>query len=159
MPNDEPVKGLASGLRVLRAPDYVKSEKYIKQQWQATRDGADERIVTFARKFVVRMENLGVPMFPHVFVRSREDQQVAFDSGVSRAKPGQSPHQYGLAVDIVHGIKAWDLSRESWALIGHIGKEIATQNGLKVVWGGDFKSIWDPAHWELADWRDIAGIR
>lgn len=77
--------------------------------------------------------------------------------GHSKAKAGQSAHNYGLAIDLIHGIFGWDIPRESWELIGHIGKEVATQNGLKLVWGGDWKTLWDPAHWEVAGWREIAG--
>ena len=25
--------------------------------------------------------------------------------------------------------------------------------GVKVVWGGDWTRPYDPAHWELADWK------
>lgn len=74
--------------------------------------------------------------------------------GLSKAKAGQSAHNHGFAVDIVHGTKAWELTRKQWDLVGHIGKEVAASMGIHVEWGGDW-SFYDPAHWELANWRDI----
>lgn len=141
-------------LRAIQARDFLLSERYQEQQWRADRKAADPRILLFERKFIDRMESLGVPMFAHCVVRSLAEQTQRFAEGHSKAKAGQSAHNYGLAVDLIHGIHGWDMSRESWALIGHIGKEVARQNGLKLVWGGDFKSLWDPAHWELENWRD-----
>nr|WP_245369132.1 M15 family metallopeptidase [Agrobacterium tumefaciens] len=93
-------------------------------------------------------------MFAHCVYRDDVEQQRLYVKGLSKAKPGQSAHNYGLAVDIVHGTKAWDLTRKQWDLIGHIGKEVAASLGIKVEWGGDW-SFYDPAHWELANWRDI----
>ena len=149
-------EGLSSALRAMMDRDYLLSEKYQEQQWRADRKAADHRILLFEQKFITRMEKLGVPMFAHCIVRSLAEQTAAYVQGFTKAKAGQSPHNYGLAVDLIHGQWAWQLSKESWALIGHVGKEVAVQNGLKLVWGGDWK-FYDPAHWELADWRTIAG--
>lgn len=153
----EAVTGYASGLRAIVARDFLLSEKHQEQQWRADRKGADHRILLFEHKFLLRMEKLGVPMFAHCVVRSLAEQTARFVQGNSKAKAGQSPHNYGLAVDLIHGIWAWQIADESWRVIGHIGKEIAAQNGLKLTWGGDFKNLWDPAHWELTDWKSIAG--
>jgi hypothetical protein len=57
-----------------------------------------------------------------------------------------------LAVDIISATKAWDLSKKQWDVIGCIGKEIARKRNLKIDWGGDW-DFWDPAHWQIADWR------
>jgi hypothetical protein len=27
---------------------------------------------------------------------------------------------------------------------------------LKIKWGGEFKSLYDPAHWELEGWENVA---
>nr|QJB21440.1 MAG: hypothetical protein [Microvirus sp.] len=104
------------------------------------------------------MRKVGVPMYAHSVWRTPEEQQARYVAGHSKAKAGQSPHQYGLAVDLIHGIRGWDMPDDSWRMIGHIGKEVAAQNGVPIVWGGDFKSLYDPAHWELKGWRDLAGL-
>jgi len=97
----------------------------------------------------------GVPMYAHSVVRTASEQNALYVRGVTKAKAGESPHNCGCAVDLIHGRKAWDLGEKSWEVIGHIGKEIALQAGLKIEWGGDWK-FYDPAHWELAEWRDLA---
>lgn len=155
----EPVKGLSSGLRVLVDVPFLRSERHQQQHWRANREGMKEKLSIFEDKFLLRCQRLGIPMFAHCVMRTADEQNDAFERGVSKARAGQSPHQYGCAVDLIHGVKAWKLERESWLLLGHMGKEVAIQNGIDIVWGGDFRSLYDPAHWELANWRELAGIR
>lgn len=101
------------------------------------------------------MAALGVPMFPHAIVRGQNQQEAAFAAGHSKARFGQSAHNFGMAVDLIHGVKAWQMDKKAWEIIGHIGKELAMSKQIHVVWGGDFKSLWDPAHWELRDWKQL----
>nr|WP_316650746.1 M15 family metallopeptidase [uncultured Gellertiella sp.] len=100
------------------------------------------------------MRTIGVPLFAHTICRSVADQNEAYIRGRSKARAGQSPHNYGLAVDIIHGIKAWDLTRKQWDILGHVGAEVAAAQGVKLEWGGNWQ-FWDPAHWELANWREL----
>lgn len=148
------VTDYASALRAVASGVFCKSEKYREQQWRADRRGAHPDILDFERLLIRRMRRLNVPMFAHCVMRSEEEQAVVRSRGLSRAGPGQSPHQYGLAVDIVHGMKAWDLDRKTWALVGHIGKEVAAQAGIDVEWGGDWE-FYDPAHWQLTNWKQL----
>lgn len=120
---------------------------------RANRVGAHPEILEFERVFIMRMRKLGVPLFAHCVMRGMAEQQRVFETGHSKAKWGNSPHNYGCAVDIVHGTLAWQMPRKSWEIIGHMGKETAASIGVKVEWGGDFKSLWDPAHWQLHNWR------
>lgn len=147
--------GLEGALRTLQHEQHLLSPKYQDQQWRANRYGAHSDILDFERAFVRRMKKLGVPMFAHNMVRSLGDQQKLYAEGVTRTK-SDSPHMFGCAVDIVHGVRAWDLTRAEWSILGHIGKEVAKGLGLKLTWGGDWQ-FYDPAHWELTDWRKIAG--
>ena len=164
--SNEAVGGLSSGLRVMMAPDFLQGEKYREQQLRANRVGAHEKILLFEQKFVKRMARLNVPMFAHNMVRTREEQDELYARKVTFSRGGDSPHNYGLAVDIIHSIKAWDLTEESWRLIGHIGNEVAKQNSIRLRWGGDWdgdgdirdQKLFDPAHWELLNWRSIAGM-
>lgn len=103
------------------------------------------------------MSKLGVPMMATEFIRSEARQNDLYALGNSRARGGQSPHQYGLAVDVVHAKHGWQIDKKAWALIGHVGKEAARQAGLHIEWGGDFGTIWDPAHWQLEGWKDLKG--
>lgn len=108
----------------------------------------------FYERFQAALKARGIAMVLFQANRSHLEQDALFSKGVSKARAGQSAHQYGCAVDVIHFKKAWGLSKREWAVIGAIGKEAARKANVKVVWGGDFKSIYDPAHWELADWRE-----
>lgn len=133
---------------------FCQSERYSVQQGRADRTGADPAILEFERKLISRARNLGIPLFAHTVVRGSSEQNRLFRAGLSKARAGFSAHNYGAAVDIVHGTKAWALTTKQWAVLGHIGKELAASLGLEIVWGGDWK-FYDPAHWELASWREI----
>ena len=139
--------------------DFFKTEKFQEQQWRADMEGAHPDIVEWVPRMVREMEKLGVPMFCHEVNRSNERQQALYDRGVSKAKPGQGAHPYGCAADVIHSIRGWDLTRKQWAIIGHRGHELAKRLGVKLVWGGDDgpgdRFNWDPAHWEIANWKAI----
>ena len=67
---------------------------------------------------------------------------------VTKAKPGYSPHNYGVAFDFVpltNGKPDWN-DEDKWKKCGAIGVAV----GLE--WGGNFKSISDKPHLQ-----DLAG--
>lgn len=131
---------------------FLASQNWQQQQWRANREGAHPFIIEFERVFIKRMAKLGVPMFGHCVIRTAEEQDNLFALGNSRARAGQSPHNFGCAVDLVHSVKAWNLDRKQWALVGHVGKEIGNRLQVKVDWGGDW-DFYDPAHWEIDLWK------
>lgn len=146
---------LRSGLLALENRAFLQSPDYRDQQLRADQVGAHPIIREFSRLFIRRMaRRFGVPMFAHNMVRDAATQRALYVQGVTKAPAGASPHNFGCAVDIVHSRLAWGLAEQSWTMLGHIGKELAHQNGWKLVWGGDWK-FYDPAHWELADWREL----
>lgn len=111
-------------------------------------------MATFARKFMKECADRGIPLRVFQGYRSPKEQQRMKDRGVSRAGPGQSPHQYGCAVDMIHVARAWEgMTREQWDVLGAIGKEVARRMGIDVDWGGDW-DFYDPAHWQLTDWKE-----
>lgn len=115
-------------------------------------DRADPRIAKFARAFVKAMHQHGYPCMCTETYRSPERQNQLYAAGRTQAKAGQSAHNVGKACDIVHGLKAWDMTARQWGLFGIVGKEIARRQNLKVEWGGDWK-FYDPAHWQIASWK------
>lgn len=151
---DLPAGNYEQGLKALRNAAFLDGPKFIEQQSRANRKLAHVEILDFERAFVRRFRKLGVPMFAHNVVRTAAEQDALFVQGVSRAKGGESAHNWGCAVDLVHGVRAWDVPRHSWAIMGHLGKEIAQGLGIKIVWGGDW-DFYDPAHWELENWRAV----
>ena len=74
---------------------------------------------------------------------------------VTHAAPGQSPHEYRLAVHVAlikDADNLWvDDDDSRWHTI--VG-EIVRENGL--TWGGDFVNIFDAAHIEDPNWREVA---
>lgn len=140
----------------LRDPEALRRASVISRMDGFVWTHADPLIKQFAQKLQNELRSQQVPMIVSECYRSRSDQQKALAAGRSRAKPGLSPHQYGLAVDVVHAVRGWELTRKEWGIVGALGKEQARRMGLKVTWGGDFKSLYDPAHWELEDWKNRA---
>lgn len=162
-------------LRGLVDRPFLLSQKYQEQQGRAVRDGAHPDLIGhfdvtgrcvergFIQVFQARLRKLDIPMFPHSIVRSEKEQRALFGRGASRdsTNDGVWPHR-GCAVDMIHSVYAWNLTPEQWLLIGHVGKEAAAAAGIKVEWGGDWKKPgdklgWDPAHWQLANWRMLMG--
>lgn len=144
-------------LRGLQAREYIAGDKFLLMQDRANRKGAQFDIRDFERAFVRRMRKLHVPVYAHSMVRTPEEQDALFVRGVSKAKGHESAHVSGCAVDIVHAVHHWKIPDKSWALFGHVGKEVAHSLGIKITWGGDWK-FWDPAHWELTGWRELPHV-
>ncbi len=143
----------AAAVRLVDLPA-VNTTKYRVRETSVSREGSDVEIALFAMKFIDELKRRGMPFFPHCYLRDEATQNALLKRGVTKAKFGQSPHNYGMAVDIVHYGRFWDLSRKEWAIIGLTGKEVARRANIKITWGGDWK-FYDPAHWELRDWKLI----
>lgn len=68
------------------------------------------------------------------------------DECVTRARGGQSNHNYGIAFDVcpfVNGKPDWKASDATWKIIGQEG----VRAGLE--WGGNWKNFVDRPHFEL----------
>lgn len=149
----------------MRDTVFLASQKHQQQHQRALREGAHPGIVGlkamgitgFEQALIGRMAKLGVPMFATEVHRTADRQNLLYREGKSRAQAGEGPHGYGCAVDIVHGTRAWALTDQQWAIVGHVGKQIVLPHGWKVEWGGDWK-FYDPAHWEIVGWRDVKAI-
>lgn len=150
-------KDLQEGLRDLIDKPFLNGERYRDQQLRAEAAGAHPHIVEFRAAFRRRLERVGIPMFAHEIWRDLDRQNDLFKAGHSKAKAGESPHNWGCAIDLVHSVHGWGLTEEHWKLIGHMGKELARQRGFRLEWGGDWK-FYDPAHWEVKGWREVAQV-
>ena len=144
--------GYSQAIAGMAHPDFLKSVAFSQMQYRANELEAHPRILEFKAGLIKRMGAIGVPMYAHCVWRTPDEQLALFERKRTKAMPGESPHNWGCAVDIVHCRFHWDLTERQWAVIGHIGKEYARAAGLNVTWGGDWK-FYDPAHWELTDWK------
>lgn len=74
---------------------------------------------------------------------------------VTRAKAGQSPHEYRRAIHLIlidSNTRAWLGDRDKrWLDLGGVVSTVE-----HVTWGGNFERLRDYAHIECADWRELA---
>lgn len=140
---------------------FLASQRWQTQQHRANRVGAHPNIILFEAKLRRRLADMGIPMFCHTMVRTREQQMIEYQEGTSKDSPadGKWPHR-AHAIDLVHSTRAWGLTPKQWQCIGHVGFEVAKANHIRVTWGGDDPGVndkfnWDPAHWELTNWKEL----
>jgi peptidoglycan L-alanyl-D-glutamate endopeptidase CwlK len=94
--------------------------------------------------------------------RSNAEQDEAYKKGTSKAKPGQSPHNFlpSLAVDLQPMDSSITL-RELAQVVIHEAKKL----GIQITWGGDWdgdgdetnEKFRDKFHYEFTDWKERAG--
>lgn len=110
-----------------------------------------------ARSMVELCAHGGIAILITQGLRTWEEQDALYAKGrtlaplgkqyiVTKAKGGQSFHNFGLAFDIVVldsvGKADWDVAHPSWKRSAEIGKSL----GLE--WGGDWKSFKDLPHFQ-----------
>lgn len=93
--------------------------------------------------------------------RSEKDQNKYYKQGTSRAKFGQSPHNYSpsYAIDIVpYPIPKtedgnWDDNSPLWDDMAFLVSVISEDKDIDITWGGDFSTLVDKPHFELKNWK------
>lgn len=80
---------------------------------------------------------------------------------VTNAKGGTSPHNYGVAIDVCWLFKQPDGTykyddKKSWSTGPNYLKLVQIMKKYGFIWGGDFKTIVDEPHFEIAGfkWRE-----
>jgi peptidoglycan L-alanyl-D-glutamate endopeptidase CwlK len=96
--------------------------------------------------------------------RSIEQQDRLYAQGrtkpgkiVTNARGGQSPHNYGLAIDLAplkNGKIDWNDLKLFEEMV-RLGKEVAREHNLPLTFGADFKSLKDLPHVELTNWKNM----
>jgi len=95
--------------------------------------------------------------------RGRAAQEKAFAQGNSKAKFGQSAHNYvpAIAADLFPAPYDWN-NRQAFINLSKVVLRIAKEKGIPIRWGGDWNGDgnlsdgWDMPHYELTPWRDWA---
>ena len=129
-------------------------------------DPTDKKIATLAselrplaREFVVRARAAGYPIVIASGARTIAEQNELYAKGrtapgsvVTKARGGESSHNFGLAFDFAFGNAVgrptWP-EDGPWEAVAEIGKQL----GLE--WGGDWQSFKDRPHLELPGWRVV----
>jgi peptidoglycan LD-endopeptidase CwlK len=87
--------------------------------------------------------------------RGKVEQERAFNSGVSRARFGQSPHNFkpSFAFDFIpYPFEGW-ANISAFERVGQAILRASKTTNVSVTWGKTFKTIVDYPHFELRDWR------
>lgn len=96
--------------------------------------------------------------------RGAADQQKAHDEGHSNATFGKSPHNYNpcFAVDVIPYPFNGDWNDKTLVprlkTIADEFKSAGRDMLVPIVWGGDWTSLKDFPHMELANWRELAKL-
>lgn len=147
---------LAAGIIPRRKADQMQvSRPPHRNQY---RDGP---IAFLAQQIIKRMASKGWPCKISEHWRTPERQAELLARGASKAGPWRSPHQYGLAVDIVHQTLGWNVPERFWADLHGCVQVIERQYGVALEHGHTWR-FRDSAHVELGDfrrWRDLWGPR
>lgn len=145
----------------LRAPAFMKTNSYLGQWNRADWNYADPRLMVWAAMFQADAKKRGIPLYVHSCLRDKLTQNDLKAKGRSKASYPQSAHNIGEAVDIVHGTLHWDMSPQEWKTLYALGSltldrlnaTLKKENKLSLAWGGNW-SFYDPAHWEVSDFRN-----
>ena len=134
----------------------TKRKKRIEQD--INYEGVHPDIVTFWKGMHKECQKRNISVRAFEFVRSMDKQEYYYKTGRSKARAGRSAHNIGglglsAAVDVISTERAWDLTKKEWDILITIGYEVARKKKIKVVNGSEFSKLYDPAHWELRDWR------
>ncbi len=121
----------------------------------------DPWLIRWAALFQQAARKRGIPLYVHCAFRTKAEQDDAFKRRVSKLRWPNGPHCIGEAVDIVHARFQWHLTPQEWKFLHFLGREVerrynATlkkQDQRLLEWGGDFKSLYDPAHWQIAGYQ------
>jgi peptidoglycan L-alanyl-D-glutamate endopeptidase CwlK len=103
------------------------------------------RVRDKAIAFIAKAKNEGIELRVTETSRSFERQAELFkQGGVTQAAPGQSFHNYGLAMDVVPIENSVpNYNSKDWDEIGKIGKNFGFE------WGGDWQGFKDMPHFQM----------
>lgn len=145
----------------LKAPQHILSDAGIRQWDRADYQHCNVDLVRWSAILIELARRRGIPLYVHCAFRTKEEQERVNASGNSKAAWPRSAHNIGEAVDVVHGVYHWTLTKQEWAFIHLLGlRALDLLNAgrkkderLTLTWGGGW-SFYDPAHWEIADYRN-----
>lgn len=110
------------------------------------------------RAIVERCASYGYRFIIIETVRDNAAQTRAHTSGHSNASFGQSPHNYNPALAVDLGPINYPGKIADYKELA-LGMTLAARElGIGLTWGGDWKSLKDWPHFELANWKIIKSL-
>lgn len=121
------------------------------------------KVATMTMLFIQECRAEGIDLLVTSTYRDMESQAALYAQGrttpgkiVTKARPGQSFHNYRVALDVVplrNGKPIWDTKDPVWQQIGIIGKAC----GLE--WAGDWKSFKEFPHFQYTGGLTLADFQ
>ena len=146
-------KDHTAAMRSLADPQAMEMFKYKQAHTTLDWEGVHPDIKKFWDRFHKAMIKRNIPVRVFELRRSHKRQTELYNKKRSQAKAGESAHNYGMAIDIIHAKFAWNCSKKQFDCIIAIGKECARKCNIKITSGGDW-DFYDPCHWELTNWKE-----
>lgn len=145
----------------LKAPNFMRTESFLRQWDRADWQHVDPRLMKWSAMVIERARRRNIPLYVHSAFRTEAEQHQLVQRGVSRTRYPTSAHNIGEAVDLVHGVYHWDLTRQEWDLIRVLGElaldrlnaTLPADEKLELEWGGHWRKPWDPAHWQIKGYQ------
>lgn len=150
----------------LKAPAFMRTNGYLSQWYRADWQYTDLRLKRWAALTIELARARGIPLYVHCAFRTREESDRLFQEKRSKVNWPNSAHNIGEAIDLVHGVFHWEMTPQEWAFVHRIGQEalrrlnasLDKNSKLHLNWGGNDGTKtdtfrWDPAHWEISDYR------
>lgn len=131
---------------------------------ERTMGAVHPRLKALAVELIKRAYHEGINIRITAGLRTNAEQQRLYNQGrttpgniVTNARPGQSIHNFGLAIDYVLVNEddtnvSWVVNKQ-WRRVGAIGKQLGFQ------WGGDWTSFRDYPHLDLQRGMSLANLR
>lgn len=136
-PNLPEPQDFRQAVRWMRHEVYVRSAAYQGQGWRAERAGGDPGLLAWIDRTARKFALLGVPVLAKTIVVTEAEQNRLFVQGLSEHRFGQSLHNHGRAVELVHGLFDRDLPPACWTAISQVGFQAANWLDIELEWGGD----------------------
>jgi len=108
---------------------------------------ADDAIYDFiarATQFAELMAQAGAPVKFHDYYRDEATQNAYFARGASKARWGQSSHNFALGADYHFADHGWNVPKQWWQFGDTIARQVGLVSGI---------AYGDANHVELPGWR------
>ena len=135
-------------------PKAFYTSDYLYKQEQADWRSAPSELRSFAYHFDKELRRRSIPIY--AFEVYRDPQKHAYYVAKGLTSETHLAHTRSCAVDLVHATRGYELTDDEWEFLGLLGKDVIRrrQFGGVIEWGGDWKGLPDPAHWQMVEWTE-----